>query len=520
MTSAKSVVFDHKKRVSESYIWEAQKRYYLDKGINAWSESVPFYITSNAFIANQYAKVIVSFISDWVAEHPQSAQHPFPILELGAGSGQLSYYLCTELKAQLTARSLKHVKLRYIISDISTKNLDFIHNHPVMQELIEDGLVSFSCFDAENDQIIKEYPSSQSISIKNPLISISNYVFDSLTVDVFYVKNKQLFESLVSLSTATENLIDGKPKDWEQVNLSYSNEPITEHYYEDSKYNQLLQMHNIEELDDTYFIFPLGSLNALKNLSIIANGCLFNLLSDKAFSQISELAQQEKPELDVHGSISMMVNLFAISEYNAFNQGEQFIPTSRDGLTTAILCSGIDLASKPLLNYQLQTCFENFSPTDYYNLYDHLSRDSSHWELPELVSILALSCWDPGLFQLVADHLQDQIETSDSQVVDRLASALPAIAEKFYYIPSSDDTLFGLANIYYAIGEYREALDLYEMSLIYYPNEYETLFNIGLCYYYLEEYETSIDYLNQALQLNPKAADCRAQIERATKKLS
>jgi SAM-dependent MidA family methyltransferase len=196
MSESQKTVIESNKRLSESCIWETQKNYYIDKGIDAWSESVPFYITSNAFIANQYAKVIVSFISDWVNKNPKSAKHPFPILELGAGTGQLSYYICMEIQSLLVARSLEHLKITYIVSDISKKNLDFIREHPVVQELIEEGLMVFSCFDAENDQQILTHPApgekQESIAIKNPLVSISNYVLDSLTADVFFVKDGQL----------------------------------------------------------------------------------------------------------------------------------------------------------------------------------------------------------------------------------------------------------------------------------------------------------------------------------------
>lgn len=524
MSKQQQTTLESDKKLSESCIWETQKSYYVNKGIDAWSESVPFYITSNAFIAHLYAKVIVGFISDWVNKNPKSVKHPFPILELGAGTGQLSYYLCMELKAQLAARSLDSLKITYIVSDISTKNLDFIREHPAMQELIEEEFVTFSCFDAEKDQSILRYRANgdkqEAISVKNPLVSISNYVLDSLTADVFYVKDGKLHESLSTLTTPASNLKDGQPIDWKHVDLAYNNKLISEDYYDDPCYNEVLNLHNTEELDETYFVFPIGSLNAIKNLNKISKNKLFNLFSDKAFTTLDELSQQVEPDIDVHGSFSMMVNLFAVCEYNKRTKGKNFVPTARDGLTTAVISSGVDLDKSLLLSYQLHTCFEEFSPTDYYNIYDQLSENASHWKLPELVSALALSCWDPGLFQLMADRLLDLIDKTDSQVIDRLASSLPNIAERFYYVPGCDDPLFSLAGIYYALSDYQEAADLYEMSNIYFPGDYETLYNTGLCYYYLEEYEPAIELLRQALEINSGSNDCRGQIERAKKKLS
>lgn len=44
------VVIEEKIRFSQSMMWKDQKKYYDSKGIEAWNEDVPFYITSNPFI--------------------------------------------------------------------------------------------------------------------------------------------------------------------------------------------------------------------------------------------------------------------------------------------------------------------------------------------------------------------------------------------------------------------------------------------------------------------------------------
>lgn len=516
-------VIEKNKRLSQSCIWDIQKNYYVDKGIDAWSESVPFYITSNAFIANQYAKVIVSFISDWVAKNPKSLNKPFPILELGAGTGQLSYYLCLEIQNQLQARSLSAVKALYIVSDISKKNLDFIRKHPAMQDYVENNSVTFSCFDAVTDDTLLTYlgegSEAEKIAIDNPLICIANYVYDSLPADVFYAQSGKIYESLLSIESSRENTENDLPIDWSQVKLKYENKPAQKDYYSDPKFNNVLLEYACEELDETYFIYPIGALNAFKNLNTIAHDKLVNLFSDKAFTTMNELSQQDQPELDVHGSFSLMVNLLALCQYTKQINGQYFLPTSRDGLTTAVMSCGVDIETMPNLMYELNSCFEEFNPTDYFNLYEHISNQEEHWQLPELVSMLTLSCWDPGLFSLIASRLTDLAESEETQVLDRLTSSLPTIAERFYYVPGCDDTLFDIASIYYALNYFQEALDLYEMSNVYFPEEYQTLYNIGLCYYYLEEYETAIDYLQQALAIDSSSNDCRSQIARAKKNL-
>ena len=71
-------------RFSRSHIWHAQRSFYDKKGADAWAKEVPFYITSNPFIANAYAKIIISFIKDC---RSQGICDTFYLVELGAGPG-------------------------------------------------------------------------------------------------------------------------------------------------------------------------------------------------------------------------------------------------------------------------------------------------------------------------------------------------------------------------------------------------------------------------------------------------
>lgn len=54
------------KPLRESLLWKLQSAFYASKGMAAWSEGVvPLFVTSNTFIAAQYAKVILGFMRDW-----------------------------------------------------------------------------------------------------------------------------------------------------------------------------------------------------------------------------------------------------------------------------------------------------------------------------------------------------------------------------------------------------------------------------------------------------------------------
>ena len=50
-------------RFSEAPIWELQRTYFEEKGMQAWQQDeVPQYITSNPFIAGAYAEILFGFL--------------------------------------------------------------------------------------------------------------------------------------------------------------------------------------------------------------------------------------------------------------------------------------------------------------------------------------------------------------------------------------------------------------------------------------------------------------------------
>jgi len=61
------VTAEEGKRISDSLLLNAHKSFYQSWGPTAW-RVIPDYISSNAFIASSYSKIIVSYVKDllWV----------------------------------------------------------------------------------------------------------------------------------------------------------------------------------------------------------------------------------------------------------------------------------------------------------------------------------------------------------------------------------------------------------------------------------------------------------------------
>ena len=50
--------------LSQSKLWHMQMEYYHEAGPQAWDKSVPYFVTSNAFVGHKYALTYLSFAKD------------------------------------------------------------------------------------------------------------------------------------------------------------------------------------------------------------------------------------------------------------------------------------------------------------------------------------------------------------------------------------------------------------------------------------------------------------------------
>eukprot|EP00808_Paulinella_micropora_P011011 g56122.t1 len=69
------LVLEENSRLSHSMMWSWLRSFYETKGIGAWTQNiVPTFVAANAFIANQYARVLLGFLRDVHHQHHASGQ--------------------------------------------------------------------------------------------------------------------------------------------------------------------------------------------------------------------------------------------------------------------------------------------------------------------------------------------------------------------------------------------------------------------------------------------------------------
>lgn len=515
------VIIDDKARFSQSKIWHAQREYYDKRGIEAWTGDVPFYITSNAHIGGTYANLVIRFIQDWLRREPDAIHQTFYVIELGTGSGQFSYYFLRQFDRLRESLKLESVKFCYVMSDFTQANVDFWSEHRGLNTFVEKGMLDFAIFDVEHDSEVHLIKTGKVISpqsLKNPLTVFANYLFDSVVSDVFNVEKHRLHESLVTMQTKESNMQGDSPISWEGVKVSYTDVPIDKNYYDDANFEKVLQSY-ATDLENGAFFFPIGSLRVIRQLLKMSNNKLLLLSSDKGHIDLEELEEESHPELDFHGSFSVMVNYDAIGRYFDVLGGDYYMQCPRDAIVTAAFLLGSDISELTEFQFALDQSVSEFSPADYFNIYENIENRPQAYNIDTLASALSLSRWDPGLYDDVSERISECIEDADHDLIQYLKKYLHRVAENYYHMPGGEDTIFAVGTFFQEIGEFESALHFFELSREYFPSTWEYEFNCGFCYVELGEYDKAMAHLNAALVHDPNSHETKVLIKKIGRKL-
>ncbi|SEV89487.1 Putative S-adenosyl-L-methionine-dependent methyltransferase [Chitinophaga sp. YR573] len=506
-----SVIIEEKCRFSQSRIWNLQRLFFNQQGTKAWSKGiVPHYVTSNPYIAACYAKLTYAYISDLIAQHSESTptfdlQHPIYIVELGTGSGRFSFHFMKCFFDILDQSALRKIKVIYVMSDFVQSTINDWLVHPQLQDWVKKGRLDFATFDAIESQSFELVISGESISnttLRNPLIVIANYFFDTLPVDVFSIWQGKLSEALVSISIPKEKANIDEAELIHHIALSYNYEEVDDVYYKTSAFNEILKQYK-DALPDTCINFPIGALHCLQTLNNIANGALMVLTADKGVHQQSDLLFQNEPYLALHGGcFSLTLNYHAIGEYFKNNKGI-FLSTTHAhaSIDICLLLSGKNSADFIETKIAYELCVEQGSPDDFYLLTSAIAGKDTSFSLPQMIALLRLSRWDSAIFinnfMPVIENAGDLSDTLRQE----LYFALYKIWDNYFYIGEETDVCLYIGIVLCKMHYYPDALKFFEYSLSLKGANTAALYNIALYYYDLRQLDKCLDTIEQALHL-------------------
>jgi tetratricopeptide (TPR) repeat protein len=517
------VILDEGKPLSRSILWKLQRNFFDGQGIEAWRQgTVPHYITSNPFIANAYARVVFGFIRDCTGVTGDSAiesfspfdpSQPLYIIELGSGSGRFAYHFLKKFLGFYRSSVLKSVPFKYVMTDFTERNIDFWRKHQSLKPLVEEGFLDFALFDTECDEVLKLSESGDVLApgiVKNPMVVIANYFFDSIPQDAFFIQGGQLYEGLVTVTSCQQEPDLHDPEILTRVEISYDRNPVELNYYENPDWNEILEYYK-NRLDDTAFLFPCAALQCIENFSQLSGGRLLLLSGDKGYSSEEDLLGREEPAITKHGSFSMMVNYHALGKY-VQKQGGRALYTGHhhNSLNVSAFLLGNHPGGYTETHQAYSEAIEICGPDDFNTLNEAIKFEYDGWTLKQILTYIRLSGYDAKIMFVCYPALMDHLAHASGSSQKELYRVIQKVWDVYYPMAEDQDHAYHLGVLLYELGYYAEALDFFTRSVKLYGPDATVSYNMGLCHYGLRQRGEALEQLKKALTLEPVFQDARA----------
>jgi len=396
-----NIILESGKTFPESMIWKLQKQYYCDNGIYAW-QAVPSEPTSSPFIGNSYAQICVAFIKDVIAQNKNAMKHPFYIMELGSGSGRFSFYFIKRIHELLALSDLADIKIRFIMTDIAKKNIEFYKSHPRFEPYIKSGVLDFASFELESTDPINLQIADCELTkemLVNPLITVGNYIFDTCSHEALSVSNKKIRQVLIDLLCRPDNLENGRVKSIEKLYISMHPSEKIGYQSNDETVNKIIDLYVNKLQSGSILLLPIGSFNIISRLKDLSSNKMLLLTTDKGYAKI-EAMPTRPPQLAVHGDgcFSMMVNFHALKLFFELNGGDSHIEQQVFYLlTTAAYTFGYQFSQLPNTNSAISSYIDLTSPGKYHSNMKHIWDDFKNYD-----ALIVIMTHDSFLIYLIA----------------------------------------------------------------------------------------------------------------------
>jgi|GEM_PF-1773916 len=458
-------------RLSESKLWEIQRNYFANMGIQAWKEEVPCYISSNAFIGYHYALLVIEYIKDTLQHHPKTATETFYIAELGAGTGKFSFYFLKAFKELLMLHRLTELTFCYVVTDIAEKNLEFCEKNACFASYIKNKELDFALFNVEDGQDFHLRLCKKSYSelrTKAPLIIIANYTFDCIKQDTFEMTQGKLQEEKVGLRSRYKDFNIEKAKHLNDLQFTYQNYDINpEAYYQNSYLNEILQDYATALQDkEAILMIPLGAIQFLDHLKALTHGHYFMIVGDKGISQLERIPLlNKKYRMTYDGCYSFFVNLHCMGEYIKKNGGDCLLTANDNNFKVSLFSQGASFNELKNTNTCFSTYIERVGPDEYCYIYDEYLTNSYRFNIRSMMSFLRLSQWDTYAYSAIHDRLIELLPIADRSVLEDVKKDLEKVRQNTYHLNIGDDIFNYLGIFYQTEGIDDLALSLYEESI-------------------------------------------------------
>ncbi|OMF22697.1 hypothetical protein BK133_25685 [Paenibacillus sp. FSL H8-0548] len=501
MSSSENPIY----RFSEAPIWELQRSYFEEQGIKAWeSDEVPQYITSNPVIGTAYAEIIFSFLQDR-AQLGESAE-PVTIVELGAGSGRLAFHALKALTALVDEAELKLPPFRYVMSDLPLKNITYWQQHESLRSFTEQGLLDFAKFDAVRDTELHLTQAGITLragDLRQPLLIIANYFFDSIPQELIYVDESKIYECRVSYEPAGETEALTAAGRLEQMVPEYHYHRAAEYEEQSYPYREVIELYK-QRLEDAHILFPTIGLSCLERLGQLSPEGFLLLTADKGDHRLENWEFAEPPKLIHHGSFSLTANYHAIQHtFECRGALSYFTKHHYKNLNVGCMLMLNTPSSYAHTRLAYRRFVDRFGPDDFFSLKLWFDEHLGLLDLTQMIAFWRLSRYDSQLFLQCKDRLQELLPDASEEEAGDLYAGISVMWASYYPMNEPHNLALACANLLYQLELYEAAREFFERSLKAYEASGELLYNLAICCYEIEDEAAALSYAQQALALEP-----------------
>lgn len=494
-------------RFSEAPIWNIQRKYYEEEGLKAWkNDQVPQYITSNPMIAASYAEMIFGFLQD-LANQEYSSE-PVTIVELGAGAGRLAFHVLSELCQLRDYAGISLPSFRYIMTDLAINNVVAWREHPAFQSFIAEGLLDFAQFDAVHDTALNLVVSGTTISegdLKQPLIMIANYFFDSIPQELIYVGDGRIYEADVFVEYPKEHA-SLKPSDLlDQISLHYEHRRAPQYEQETFPYRDVIAVYQ-EQLEDSHILFPVAGLNCLERLNRLSQAGFLLITADKGDHLLDNWKFAEPPELILHGSFSLTANYHAIQ--HVFEQRGAMVlfpPHHYKNINVGCILN----VDKPQDYFNTRLAYRRsiirFGPDEFFSLKMGVDRNLDNMELQQILSFWRLGGYDAEFFIQSTKRISSLLQDADDGEKQDILRGIQLMWSSHYVMEQRYDLALDAGLLLFESEMYEDAKRFLEISIDQEQGEIvSTVFYcLAICCFELELEEDALGYLRKLIELEP-----------------
>lgn len=506
--------------LSKSTVWALLADVYKSKGLGIW-ETVPATVTGNPVVGDLFAGAVEAWLLD--QGDAIDAGEPLYVLELGAGAGLFSHYFLSAVARRRAHGTFPHPRVVLVMCDQTDLQLDAWAEANALAPHIAARTLDFASVTVDDrgqlDTIVLRRSGTSLSSLKNPLVVVANYFFDSIPCDAFRVRGGKIFEARTRFARTSEAPgFEGLQNEEEIVEIGPD-------HYGDAKVDRTLASY-AHEPADVSVLMPIAGIRCVQALMRISDGRLLLLSLDKGITGHGRMDGWFDQPFVTHGGVfSYLVNYDAFRRYFAENNGSSHCSSS-DERSLVCFIGTIPAPANP--KGHLQRFFEDqIDSIDVFNAFVSFSKGI--YALPALTEptgvaplfdLLARMGGDADAFSAVMYRSIDVLIDVDTNV-HSLARRTAELAKENFFSPRiHNDVFYWSGRLYHELGEMEIAKRDFALSVASFAEKSHAHFFLGAIAEIRGEIESALLEYEQHRLVQPDSTATRSAIRRVHAKLA